>query len=469
MRKILITLLLVILFPSLSMAGGPFVVNDEGIAATWDNSSDIEYNPESGRCATFSNGAMLIKIATNIGFWADITDVAITFDGVTGLVGSVDSSNYEDFFVDSRTDPGLTDGLNPVIFDDDGEIIADLFGTSAKFFVLGFAGPDGFQDNFATIVDGQAFFNCFCLAGNPEDVGGDCASNGVVFTEDDLDFTMMHEFGHFLGFDHTQVNQDIAEGSCDTGDSDALVKAGVKFVGGGDCDAIPSMYPESVDPADQITPMRDDEVIALTLYGNSTWEDDLCEITGALVDKDGDQLRCADVQAIATDPEDTSAVESGGFAPQDDENEDLDSADSGECLSDCGDFALKGLDPSLPYTVTVLPISSAWTVSSGSSIGPCGIDQPSGIVEEEIFTVNDPTDADTIDCGAGESKSIGSFVTTSSGGVTPRGGGSSGGSDGSSRGCSLSQNSTSKNPMLFLFIGIPLVAVFGVRSFVRSS
>lgn len=371
-------------------AGGPIVVNDQGVAATWDIPTSIPYQPESGSCATFGNSEMLIKIEENVAHWTDISTILLGFSQVTGQLGLVDSSNYEDYIALTETDPPAFDGLNPVIFDDDGEIIGALFGSSNKFFVLGFAGPDRFSDDRATIADGQALFNCFCLADNPTDTEDECASIGVTFSEDDLNFTMMHEFGHFLNFDHTQVNQGLVLSGCSTSTE-------------GDCDDIPAMFPQSVDPADQITPQRDDIVAALTLYGDSSLASSFCTITGALEDKDGWELRCADVQATTDDVADTIAIVSGAFAPAEDLDEDSFTDGENECLSDCGVFTLRGLDPNKDYTITVKPIDPAWIGSS--SVGPCGTGQPTGVVAEEIATVTS--------CVAGSTTSLGTIKTES--------------------------------------------------------
>lgn len=370
-------------------------------------------------------------------------------------------------------DSGLTDSLNPVIFDDDGEIIKDLFGSANRFVVLGFAGPDGFINSFETIVDGQAFFNCFCLSGNT--FGATlCADAGVTFSEADLDFTMMHEFGHFLGFDHTQVNQATAESSCNTGDS-LLTKSGVKFVGGGDCDAVPAMYPQSVDPSDQITPSRDDQVIALRLYGSSGWDNALCAVSFTILDASANFLRCADVQAIATpaDISKTVAVVSGAFAPATDSNGDGFTDGTAECTgttsstitidgttgfpNGCGSGVIAGLDPSTTYNITVKPISSQWV--GGSSLSPCGNGQLTGITEQIIGTVSG--------CSSGTT-GLGTITTTSTGGISGGSGGGTGGSGGttsssSSSGCSSLVPDSSPNYNVFFMIFLSIVPLMAWR------
>ncbi len=445
MKKFLLLLALAggLFFSQNIFAGGPFVVNEEGVASTWDNSSAVALHPEGGTCAGFSNSQMDDKIEENVAHWSGIAGIELDFALVDGSIAEdVTASNYEDYYVDSSDDPGLNDSLNPVIFDDDAGIVADLFGAANRFVVLGFAGPDGFADEtLEKIVDGQAFFNCLCLDGNPNDA----CMGGIVFTEDDLDFTMTHEIGHMLGFDHTQVNQALAEGTnCDL---DLL----------GDCADIPTMYPQSIDPGDQITPHRDDEVIALTLYGNSTWENTLCTVTGSLTDVNGDPLRCADVQAETGDTTDTIAVVSGAFAPASDDDGDGYTDGEGECLSDCGDFTLRGLDPDLDYTITVKSIDSSWT--GGSSISPCGTGQLSGIKEEEISTVTT--------CTAGGTVALGTVQTASTGGIK-EGDGGDGDDDGDTTesvriGCTLSLTEQVDIPLSCYLMTLILFGLFLVK------
>ncbi|MDO8520253.1 MAG: matrixin family metalloprotease [Deltaproteobacteria bacterium] len=401
-------LLLFFLLSTAVHAGGPILVNSSGVASEWDNASDISYHPESGTCATFSNEEMLGKIEENIALWSDISGMVLSFAASTGEIPSVDGDNYDTYFSNSADD-AAEDGLNPVIFDDDGAIISDLFGASNRFAVLGFAGPVTLSSDEETILEGQAFFNCFCLADNPSDSDGDCDEEGVLFTEADLDFVMTHEFGHMIGLDHTQVNQPMAA-DCDTEVAD-------------DCDELPAMFPVSVDAEDQITPQRDDEIALLALYGDSLWAASFCTVTGTLLDSNGDELRCADVQAETSDQRDAIALVSGIYAE----------TESGECVSGCGDFMLIGIDPDKNYTITVKPVDPAWV--GGSGINPCWIDQPTGVEEEAIGNV--------VDCTAGETIDLGSLTTESSGDDSSAGSGS-----GSASACGEDQNFDACDPII---------------------
>ncbi|MBI2339602.1 MAG: hypothetical protein HYU99_04435 [Deltaproteobacteria bacterium] len=399
-------------------------MNTEGVPAAWDNSAAIAYHPESGSCGSFDNGAMLTKIGENLSQWSGITDITLSFDPETGIIGSIDNSNYSSLFTASSDCGDDGDDLTPVVFDDDGTITDDIFGAGNRFSVLGFAGPAIFNDDCSEILEGQAFFNCRCQTGSPS---GSCPG-GVVFTEDDLNFTIMHEFGHLLGLDHTQVNQSIGEGSCNT-DTE------------GDCDALPAMYPQSVDAPDQITPQRDDEVAALTLYGGSAFASSFCTVTGTLEDANGDPLRCADIQAETGTPADTIAVVSGAFSPQRDSNGDGDTQDDGECFSNCGDFILRGLDPSKSYTITVKPIDSQWR--GGSGINPCNSAQLDYVEEEEIDEVT------AGDCVGGSTRALEAVATIS----CPDEDGCVGSDEGGGGcGCSIPSSGEKENLMFFLMI-----------------
>lgn len=434
-----------LLLASSAQAGGPISVAPDGTSSAWGNT--IALHPEAGTCGSFSNAQMVTKIETNLANWENVSGIDLTFNITTGTITTdVTAANYTSFFVDSNDDVGLNDSINPVVFDDDGGIVADLFGSSARFSVLGFAGPDGFTDDFLTIADGQAFFNCRCLADNLN-----CGS--VVFSEDDLDFTMVHEVGHMIGLDHTQVNEDEADAS----DNCSTTVAG-------DCTGVPTMYPQSVDADEQITPTRDDEVALQALYGATSLANNFATVVGTLVDSSGKALRCADVQAIPSSTDDTIAIVSGINAPNEDLDGDGFTDGDGECLSDCGDFTLQGLDPDQNYNLLVVPISSRWT--GGSSISPCSTGQISGIQEELIQALS------AADLSAGGTVALGTITTISTGGIDEGGSGGDGdgdesgssGSGGGSGGCSLAHAKASSSFMfMMLFVVLGMTCVFNLK------
>lgn len=408
---------LIFVFVTQSFAGAGYVISTSGAPARWDNSAAIEIHPESGVCGSFSNAQMLTKLATNLAEWSNLDEVDIQFDIVSGEIGGVDGCNYGDYLANvtgsTDTTASLSDGLNPILFDDNGDIVASVAGTANRFRVLGFASPAGFTSDYSEIVDGQAVFNCRCLAGNSN---GACTSGSstTTFSEDDLNFTMTHELGHFINLDHTQVNcttssLDVTDDSvhCQDSDGDDVCDNLCDNASTSDDDDIPAMYPVSENAGEQISPMQDDIVALAGLYPADTFTATYCHVTGTLLDSSGNELRCADVQATTDDPADSVAFVSGAYAVGVDNNGDLDSVDDGECTSGCGDFELH-LTPGKSYTVHVEPINSSFT--SGSGISPCANDQLDTIVSEVIASIS-------AQCTAGATVNLGNITTDSTGGV----------------------------------------------------
>lgn len=379
-------------------------VTTTGTVATWGENPTVSYHPEEGACSAFSNSDMLTKFDTLMDLWADLTETDLTFLAVPERLTDIDSDNYQTYIYTASgtttNDLTLADGFNVVAFDDDGEITAAIAGTANKFNVLGFASINIFSQSTGIISDGQAVINCRCVTGHP--TLGNCTSGGSIITvsEDELDFTILHEMGHFLNLDHTQVNYELFTNSITSDDVD-----------------IPVMFPVSFED-DQITPRTDDKAALGALYPSTSFLAAKCLVTGTVTDSDGNALRCADIEAIAVDPADTVSYVSGSAAAAQDVNDDDDTVDSGECESGCGDFELY-LDPSKTYTLTILPIDE--NLVGGSGVGPCINAQLETITEQTLATITGT------ECMAGGTLNLGTIITGSSGGTSSGGGGSGAG------------------------------------------
>ncbi|MBF0105115.1 MAG: hypothetical protein HQM16_07280 [Deltaproteobacteria bacterium] len=375
MKKFLLFSVLVSVFLFIGVtafAGQGYIINNYGAPVLWDASATdpIAVHPEGGACGRFANSEMLTRLTSNLGQWANLTDLDLAFSITSGVVEGVDYCNYTDYLAGvlgnttTENTNNIQDNVNPVLFDNDGEIIDAATGESnGRYTILGFANPSGFSTDpdddtlYTGIVDGQALFNCYCLEdadGNP--AHSDCGA--TVFTTDDLDFTMIHEMGHFMNLDHTQIND--AFSSDDDAEND---------------DELPTMYPVSISAGSQLTPMEDDIVAVSSLYpadsfftsGNAA--STYCLVTGTLLDRFGDEMRCADIQAIdSVDNTYNVAFVSGAYAPAVDGNGDGDSADTGECTSACGGFQLY-LRPGRTYALQAASINN--TFIGGSGISPC--------------------------------------------------------------------------------------------------
>jgi hypothetical protein len=229
---------------------------------------------------------------------------------------------------------------------------------------------------------------------------------------------MVHEVGHALNLDHTAVNHALATDSNEANDDD-----------------IPTMYPEAINAEEQISPIEDDLVALAGLYPSNDFfvagdaSSGYCLVTGSLVDRYGEELRCAQVVATTADYSYNVSFVSGAYAPNVDNNSDGDTVDvaddtGDECLSNCGDFELY-LRPSRSYSLLIADIDE--TFVGGSGISPCNDEQLPVCTQAMIDACDEAaTDADCVacvvnetlvsistDCTAGATVALGDVTTQS--------------------------------------------------------
>lgn len=437
---------------SMSLAGGPINVTPSGVAVNWGDSPTVDYHTEEGSCSTLSNSEILTKLQTVFDIWNDLTEAEVTYSAVDEALTSINSTNYETYFYTgsgtTTNNATLTDGFNPIVFDDDGEITAALAGSANKFLVLGLTQITAYSLTTAEIADAQMVLNCRCVETHP--TLGACTSGGNIITlaEGDLDWVILHEGGHYVNLDHSQVNFDLWNNSSSVDDDD-----------------VPIMFPVSHDTTPTLnTPSEDDIAAMAALYPSTSFLAERCLIVGDLQDEDGNAVRCADVQATTSDTADTMAFISGAKAVAQDLNNDGDTVDAGECESNCGRFELY-LDPEkISYTLTVQPIFESFIV--GSSVGPCVNAQADGIEEEVIATIT------ATECVAGETYDLGDITISSSGTSSTDGNGTGTGNNANDDKnpigywCAISKK-TVKNPITNLFLIFASIILFSSVLIVR--
>lgn len=361
-------------------AGQALLILSNGTPMTWeaDTTDPIVLAVENGSCGQFSQSDMVTRIEDNLRQWTDLDVVDLAFEVRTDLITvDVDGDNYCKFLNDVQVPGDFTqaeqdecedqmaaageDGITPVLFDDDGELTDSATGeNNGRFTILGFANPV-VSSSDTTISEGQMVINCYCLedgAGNP--AHSDCSS---AFSLEENAFTIVHEMGHALNLDHDTTNVD----NVDNGNS-------------ADDDNIPTMFPYSIDAEKQITPMESDITALASLYPatNSTFfiEGDssstYCKVTGTFLGRYGFEARCinAEVNDGSDDFFDQSFV-TGAYAPCRDNNNDGDTADSGECTGGGeGDFEFF-IRPARAAGLTLSAKSINPKFIGGSGIGPC--------------------------------------------------------------------------------------------------
>jgi len=179
--------------PTFGISGAPFL---------WPAGSiPIQYTTDEGVFGVDGIPATTARVDAMFQIWEDIPTSTIAFTNA-GTIDSVpaqaacvgpdgDVDTVVEFNCLSTADfPG-----NPIIYDQTGAIIEQLTGVGGSNFVLGIAGPR--FSSTGVITSARAVLNGKFRDGLPSPAD-------AAITE--FEATMLHEFGHYLGLGHSQVN-----------------------------------------------------------------------------------------------------------------------------------------------------------------------------------------------------------------------------------------------------------------------
>jgi PKD repeat protein len=293
-------------------AGGP-LATFRGRAVVYQSSKfPIPFNPDQGSLGSYSNSTASALVEDCFEVWQSVPTATITVQNAGQLPADINASNY------SLYSDKFTDGLNPIIFDSDGAIIDDEFGAGMSDVVIGFAGS-AYSTGTGYYLEGLAVLNGRFTA---------------VFSEEEFKASFVHEFGHFLGLDHCQINAEyVADGNSN---NDPYV---------------PSMFPTSTDDDRTLASLNPDDEAALTmLYPAADVDEYYGWITGRVLRGDGSPVLGANVVAVKIGDEQLSRFSSvSDYYEQND-----------------GSFQMLVTPGS--YRLFIEPIDPAFT--EGSSVGP---------------------------------------------------------------------------------------------------
>ena len=182
-------------------AGGPLSTLN-GIAVRYQSSS-IAYKLDRGPFGIYTSAQAQTLANASFKVWDDVATSNVTFQHTAAdtLPVDVNGSNYLQYT--TLTDFKY-DGINPIIFDSDGAITDALFGAGSSASIIGFAGS-GDQNNDGYYDEGEAVMN-----------GKFADGSATSFTLAEWKSTFVHEFGHFLGLDHTQINGEFVNDATKT-------------------------------------------------------------------------------------------------------------------------------------------------------------------------------------------------------------------------------------------------------------
>jgi hypothetical protein len=457
---ILFSISCLFLLNSSAQAGGCFYTTKDGstLAATcvkWEQTRDVVWNydagplkgpPEEGtggggggggsgcqlgKALDISNAEAVAMIERSFKRWTDVARSQLNVvKGTTLLNGEdVNFSNIENVWagkfkwptpvqaqVDAAgcyDDDAATPCLNPIIFDHSGLITQAIQGECTHCSILGFAAilpqtaDDAPQETILSPVlrSSQAVVSGACLEPRVIDpVCGDCCPTDI--TPDNVEGTMTHELGHYLGLDHTLVNKDaFVDCSDDTGCSDALLEQ------------IPTMIGFFVPKMNFNTLHEDDKKTFASMYPDATLATTTCSVTGISRRSDNTTpQRCLEVVArqIGNDRNIAVATISGSYVKRftqgvggaggtDGKNE----ANCDDTADNCARYEIHGLEPG-NYMITVQDFTDPTDNSNlGFVLEPCTPPLASAsILDNPIDSTQPFTNGQTFVCTAGGNHAV---------------------------------------------------------------
>ncbi|MGH8196972.1 MAG: hypothetical protein ACRETI_02275 [Steroidobacteraceae bacterium] len=219
MRRTFIRFVALLALPALPVvsawAGGPLLLRSNGTPFVWSTAAPIAYTTDNGPLsASVNEGAAQARVNAMFDVWQNVASASISYsragfiEGV-GVFSDGDVSNLGEFnAVEGDCAAG---NQSPIIYDEDATIFIAL-GID-ETMVIGFAGPCAIDPGAGLIVSGEAVMNGLFQDGQAAPVPD--------LTAAEFDATFVHEFGHFSGLDHSQINVNCLMG-CGADDLEGL-------------------------------------------------------------------------------------------------------------------------------------------------------------------------------------------------------------------------------------------------------
>jgi hypothetical protein len=221
--------------PCPTRAGGPLYVGGpsigtEGAAIVWDTSQPIAYRVDGGALSINPSGTVTVDNPTGITIvqgmfqaWESVTTANIRYTNAGGIQNV--PPNFTDGDVSNVTEIAAVDSdcsagnQNPIVFDANGSIFNALIGDPS---VIGFAGVCKIDGSTGRIVSAWAVLNGIFR-------DGVSSSYNYELTAAQFNEVFTHEFGHFSGLDHSQINVAVLNGTPNACSVDTLAGLPLMF------------------------------------------------------------------------------------------------------------------------------------------------------------------------------------------------------------------------------------------------
>jgi len=290
----------------------------------------VKYRIDRGSLGDFDESTLQSSVNDVLSRWENVSSLDFSLDGDGLMPVNVDGTNYNDYLF---SDGPL--GYSPIIFDDTGEILIDVMGEGAENDILGFATARFFNvrnNQILSINESQSLINGYLykLSNRP-------GINNLTELLDEFKSTILHEFVHMVGLDHSQGGQ---------------IEEYERFTRGEEVpelelDKFPIMFPISANP--NLDLQRDDISSVNIAYPKSSIVNSTGSIRGSLLNGTV-PIKSANIIAYNVNNPLAEMVTSAS---------DVDGLGQ-------GNFVLPYLSPG-SYIIKVEPISQEFT--DGSSVG----------------------------------------------------------------------------------------------------
>jgi hypothetical protein len=250
-----------------SWAGGPSYVT--GINATEQGKpfrwalDPIPYKTDLGRLGNQSNSAANDLIAAAFQIWQDVGTATVHMQNTGPLNYDVTGLNIDTFMNAIGDCTDSSQPINSIVYDVDGSIITKMGMDNNS--TLGFSGIVCLNEATGVYTRGWTVMN-----GRFIDGSAPSANHGTA-TLEEFKSVFVHEFGHLLGLDHSQLNLNcLTDISCPAADLAGL----------------PIMFPVLLDSA--TSPLKPDDKAAISLiYPSNSFASTTGRIQGRVLFSDG--------------------------------------------------------------------------------------------------------------------------------------------------------------------------------------